>query len=193
MQRGIVDKKVLAIIGVLYVLLPLIFWYFGNAFFIPVGLLIAYAIDRLTPKWVYDLSWEEIDLALKNLGPYGVTVSHLIFRIKGRKFFIYRDLKGKPYRYVLRIPIDHWQDVYDKEDIERIFKDNGGWWSPDKYKGLRCLSYFPKNNMETCKIVLQKFIKDASADLKKDVFAQVDYAKRDVWVRHDEEADKKMP
>jgi hypothetical protein len=194
MKRKVLDVKVVILLILMYPVLGVLGWFLGGIYLCLLGLVIANLIDRIWPLWIYDLSWENVDLALENLGKYGATGSHLCFLIKGRKFFIYRDHKGRNgdlYRYALRIPLEHWKDIYSTEEIENIYRQHGGWWVLDECKGLDCLSCFPRNNLLTCKEVLKQFINVVSADLKKDVFARVDSAKKDIWHKYVETEEQK--
>lgn len=190
MKKGYVDKKISFSIVFLYVFFGVSGWFIGGILYVFIGLLLVFLIDEIFPKWAYDLTWEDIELALDNLGKYGATGSHMSFKIKNRKFFIYRDANGKKgilYRYALRIPLKHWEDIYNLQDIEDIYKSIGGMRVINDCKGLECYSCFPRNNLEDCKKVLKKFINAVSADIREDVFARVDFAKKNVWIKYDDD------
>jgi hypothetical protein len=162
-------------------------WFLGGFYFCLFGLIIAHLIDRIWPVWVYKITWEDIELALENLGRYGATACNLCFRIKGRKLFIYRDEQEFSCRYGLRIPLSHWKDIYDVEEIKKIYETNDLLFIGDEFQGLECLSSFPSGDyLFVCKKILKQFIQAAAADLDKDVFARVDYARKDIWKKYED-------
>jgi hypothetical protein len=188
MKHRVIAAKSVVFLLLVYPILGAVGWFFGGIYLCLFGLVIANLIDRIWPSWVYKLTWENIDLALDNLGKYGATACNLCFRIRGRKFFIYRDEKDFPCRYGLRIPLEHWKDIYTTEDLKIIYKTNGVLFIGDEFQGLDCLSSFPPGDyLLTCKKILKQFIQAASADLEKDVFARVDYAKKDIWKKYDDD------
>ena len=88
-----------------YLLFGFLGWLWGGILQAIFGVSLAMLIDGFFPKWTYELSWENINNAVRNHMKFGSDGSHLTFLIGRRKLHIYRDDKGDPYRLGVRIPL----------------------------------------------------------------------------------------
>ncbi len=146
-----------------------------------VGLLLAMVIDLLSPKWAYELSWRDLDRALKNQYVYGCNGSLLCLRIGQRRLYVYRDEKGKGVRMGLRIPLKYWEDIFDQDRLKNLGEKFGGWWLFDKWKNKDCFVYFPEDGPDGCSRVLKHIITEAMGGITPNVYGQIDCAKVDIW------------
>lgn len=178
-----------------FVLLPILGWYFGGAAFLIIGICLAIAIDVFFPTWKYELSWHDIDVALHNIYKYGSNPCELCFRVDNRKVFVYRDERGnekRPIRMSIRIPLEDWSDLFDKEGFSKLLHKFGGMGLYSKDRGPECYGLFPKGGQEDCKEILKILFEKSVGGLLPDIYARsVVNAKKNIWIDHSEEEIKK--
>jgi hypothetical protein len=59
------------------------------------GLIIAFFIDFLFPKYMYELTWQDIALVLNNIYKYGKSPCEMRFYVEHRKITVYRDERDR--------------------------------------------------------------------------------------------------
>lgn len=188
MKNKVRDKFYNILLICLYIILPIIGWQIGGIYFAGFGLIVAYLTDFFFPKWQYELTWKDIDLALYNLEKYGRNPSELCFRVDGRKIFIYRDEKGnekRPIRMSVRLPLEDWSDLYDKEGFSNLLHKFGGMGLYSKHRGSESYGLFPRGGREDCKNILKMLFQNSVGGLRPDIIAQSSVnTKKVIWLDH---------
>lgn len=179
---------------VLYFILPAIGWFVHGIGLAIIGLIVAYGIDFFSPKWKSELTWKDIDLAIKNLYRYGRNPSLLWFCVGERKILVYRDEKGgetKPVRMAVSVPIDDWSDLLDQEDYHELVSKHGGKGIPSTYKGHEYYDIFTKidrEGPEDCKEMLKFLFQKAVGGLRPEIMAQsVANTSKVIWLDHSQD------
>jgi hypothetical protein len=168
----------------------LIGWIIGGILFALAGLIVAYVVDCFFPKWKYELTWKEIDLAIGNLYKYGKNPSELCFRVGSRKVLIYRDERGNPekgdaVRMAVRIPLEDWAEFYSRKDLSDLMHKFGGMGMYSQNRGPEAYLLFPRGGGEDCKEILRILFQKAVGGLRPDIYAQsVVISKKSIWIDH---------
>ena len=102
-------------------------------------------------------------------------------RIGQRKLYVYRDEKGKGVRIGLRIPLEYWEDIFDRDQLQAIGTKFGGWWIFDKWKNKECFVYFPKDGPDGCSRVLRVMITKSEDDITSNMYGRINCARKDIW------------
>jgi hypothetical protein len=193
MKGGVRKKEYSVFVISNFVTLPLIGWYFGGALPALIGLSVALMIDVFFPTWKYELTWNDIDLALNNIYEYGSNPCELCFRISDRKLYIYRDEQGdhqeESIRMAVRIPLKDWLDIYSKEEFSQLMKKFGYMGIYSKNRGPEAYVIFTSDGADDCKKILKTLIEKSVGGLRPDIYAQsVVNAKKNIWVDHSQAA-----
>lgn len=179
----------------LYFILPVTGWQIGGILLAVIGVIVAYAVDFFSPKWKYDLTWKDIDLALYNLHRYGRDPSELCFFVENRKIYVYRDEKGgekQPIRMSVRMPLKDWSDIFDEKGFDNLLHKFSGMGLYSKDRGPECYGIFPKGGLEDCKEILRILFQKAVGGLRPEIMAQSTInTKKVIWLdhSHDEQND----
>jgi hypothetical protein len=185
MKKGIVDKPYKILLLSNYLSFGILGWLCGGMHQAIMGIALALLIDGFFPKWTYELSWKDINNAIKNHMKFGSNGTHLTFKIGGRKLHFYRDDKGDPYRLGVRIPLKSWEGVFEKNDIKSIVKQYGGMTIKDRWHFQDTIVYFPDNELEDCVKILRLFIEKTEGRLNPKISARSYGYKKDIWKRYD--------
>lgn len=189
MKGGMISKKLDILLLINYFIFPLIGWYFGGILIAIAGLLFAYLIDIFAPKWKHELTWQDIDIALKNIYRYGKNPCDLCFYVKNRKVYIYRDEQGdhqeESIRMAARIPLKDWSDIYSKEEFSQLMKKFGYMGIYSKNRGPEAYVIFTSNGADDCKEMLKILFEKSVGGLRPDIYARsVVNAKKNIWIDH---------
>jgi hypothetical protein len=190
-----ISKKLDILLLINYFIFPLIGWHFGGILIAIAGLLIAYLVDIFAPKWKHELTWQDIDIALKNIYKHGKNPCELCFQVGERRVYIYRDEKGDeddPIRMAVRIPLKDWSDIYNKEDFSQLMNKFGYMGIYSKNRGPEAYVIFTSNGADDCKEILKTLFERSVGGLRPDIYARsVVNAKKNIWIDHSEEEIKK--
>ena len=194
MDGGVRKKRYFIFVISNFYILPIIGWYFGGFFLALLGFLCALAIDLFFPTWKYDLSWDDIRLALNNIYKYGNIPCELTFLVDNRRIFIYRDEKDfsrkkQPPRITtrigVRIPVEDWCDLYSEDDFMGFQKIYGGVGRYSSNRGPYSFGLFPKGEVDGCIKILHDMFEKAVGGLKPDIMARsIVNSKKIIWVDH---------
>ena len=194
-MKGIERKPEYGIFLVsLYFIFPFLGWYFSGIIMAVIGLVVAYHIDLLFPKWNYELSWQEIEMALDNIYKYGNIPCELTFLVDNRRIFIYRDerdfsRKKQPSKMTTRIgvaiPVEDWSDLYSEDDFRGFQKIYGGVGMYSNNRGPRAFLLFPKGEVGGCIKILHDMFEKSVGGLKPDIMAEnFANSKKHIWIDH---------
>jgi len=175
----------------LYIILPIMGIYIGYVFsgylasviFAILGLIAAFIVDILMPRWKYDLTWGEIDIALNNMYKYGHIPSEICFRVGKRRIFVYRDERDntrtgqKPstrIRMAICIPLIDWSDLLTENDFDNIFKLYGGKSMYSSNRGPKSYDVFARigQEVEDSKGMLKYLFEKAVGGLRPEIMAE---------------------
>lgn len=188
MRRGVVDKHVWILRGLLLIGLPAVSWYLTGIPGVVVGLILALLLDGFLPKWTSNLKWRDVELALHNLYDYGYSGSTLCFRLaQKRRVYIYRDEKGDPIRMGIKVPLANWNDFFTDSQMKDIGDTFGGWWFFEDSTTHKCLVYFPAQGRKGCLDFLRWLITHSDGELHDAILARVNCAKKNIWRKHTHE------
>jgi hypothetical protein len=190
MKGGLRKNKYNIMLAGLYISLAAIGWYIGGLYLSLAGLILAYLVDSFLPKWKYDLTWKEIDMALHNLYKYGNSPSELCFRVGEKRVFVYRDEKGKkePIRMAVCLPLADWSDLYDKEDYRKLLDTFGGLGMYSNNRGPESYDLFTKAGQrpKDCREILKTLFVKSVGGLRPNIYAQsVVSSKKDIWKKYE--------
>lgn len=193
-MKGGVRKKGYSIFLISnFLTLPVIGWIMGGLLPAFIGFIIALIIDVLFPTWKHELSWNDISLALGNIYRYGSNPCELCFIVGNRKVFVYRDERGnekRPIRMSIRVPIDDWSDLFDKEGFSKLLHTFGGMGFYSKDRGPECYGLFPRGGQDDCKEILKILFEKSVGGLRPDIYARsVVNAKKNIWINHRTESE----
>jgi hypothetical protein len=203
MKGGVRKKGYSIFILSNFVSLPLLGWYFGGAIFLIIGLCLAIAIDIFFPTWKYELTWRDIELALKNIYKYGSNPCELCIRVGERRIFVYRDEKdttrrggppSKRTRMAICMPVADWSDLLTDDDYDKLFKLHGGKAMFSNNRGPESYDIFTRigRELEDCKDLLEALFEKSIGGLRPDIYARsVVNAKKNIWINHSEQEMKK--
>jgi hypothetical protein len=188
MKSGVIKKHYYIILAGNYFLLPIIGWRVGGILPAIVGVILAYLIDIFFPKYQYELTWYDIDLALKNIYQYGNNPCELCFRVKKKKIYVYRDEKGnsqEPIRMAVSMPLLMWKDLYDDGDFHHLIDEYGGKGMYCNNRGPESYVIFPRGGLEGCKSVLRLLFEKAVGGLQPDIYAESTVnSTKNIWLEH---------
>ena len=192
MKGGVRKKEYFILVISNFITFPLIGWYIGGIVPALIGFSIALMIDRFFPTWKYELTWNDIDLALKNIYIFGSNPCELCFRINKRKLYIYGDEQGDPQeesiRMAVRIPLKDWSDIYSKEEFSQLIKKFGYMGIYSKNRGPEAYVIFASNGTYDCKEMLKTLFEKSVGGLRPDIYARsVVNVKKDIWIDHSPE------
>ena len=178
----------------LYIIFPLLGWYFSGIIMAVIGLVVAYHVDLLFPKWKYELSWQEIEMALDNIYKYGNIPCELTFLVDNRRIFIYRDerdfsRKKQPSKMTtrigVRIPVEDWSDLYTEDEFRQFQNRYGGVGIFSSNRGPRAFLLFPKGEVGGCIKILHDMFEKSVGGLKPDIMAKKFVnSKKVIWIDH---------
>jgi hypothetical protein len=191
-MRGGVRKKGYSIFILSnFVSLPLLGWHFGESIFLIIGLCLAIAIDIFFPTWKYELTWQDIELALNNIFKYGSNPCELRFLVGDRKIFVYRDERGNkksPIRMSIRIPLKDWPDLFEDKNFHQLVDLFGGKGLYHGNRGPDSYGIFPREGIKGCKDILNFLFENSVGGLRSDIYARsVVNAKKNIWIDHSQE------
>lgn len=200
MKGGVRKKQFNILLICLYVSLPIIGWKVGGVLLAVAGLIAAYIVDFFFPKWKYDLTWKDIDLALNNLYKYGRNPTHLWFSVGDKKILVYRDQKGgekEPIRMAVSIPVNDWSDLLDQEDYHELVSKYGGKGVPSNFRGRKSYDIFTpieRKGPEDCKEMLKFLFQKAVGGLRPEIMAQsVVNTSKVIWLDHSQNEQSQGP
>jgi len=182
MRVGVVDKRIKCLVIGAYVVLPAMGYIVMGLLLSILGLFIANTIDRIMPKWGYDLSWKDIEIGITNLYKYGLDGSLFCVKKDKKKIFIYRDEKGDPVRMGFMIPVACWKGIIDKSDFESLAIRFESYYHFIVKDHKEQFAFFPYDHSpENCLRILKFILENYSNGLNHNVLARVDGAKEDIW------------
>jgi len=183
LKGGMISKKLDILLLINYFAFAFIGWYFGDVLFAIAGLAIAYLVDIFSPKWKYELTWQNIDMALKNIYQYGKSPCELCFLVGGRKVYIYRDEKDdsrreQPKRTRIRMavcmPLADWSDLFTDDGFRQLLHKHGGKGMYSNNRGPESYDLFVKkgHELEYCKKILRVLFEKALGGLRPNIYAK---------------------
>lgn len=190
MKGGVRKRSFYIFILSNFLTLPALGWHFGGIFLSAIGFLVALIIDKLFPTWKFELNWEDIDNALRNIYQFGNNPCDLCFLIGNRKLYVYRDEKGtknEPTRLAVRIPLVYWLDLYTKDELIEKFKSYRELGMFCQNRGTESYVIFTKSGkrVENCKIILKILFEKAAGGLKQEIYASsIVNSSRNIWAKH---------
>jgi hypothetical protein len=178
-----------------FFVIPATAWILGGFWFALAGLLIVILSDYFHPLWQSDLTWNDIDNALKNMYKYGRNPCELCFRVGKRKVYIYRDERGnpekEPIRMSVRIPLDDWKDHFNNEGYSKLLNKFGGFGLYSDDRKENSYGIFPSGGIDDCKEILRILFDKAAGGLKPDIFAKTAVnAHKNIWIQYDQNGNK---
>lgn len=190
MKGGVRKKEYSIFTRSNFIVLPILGWYFGGAILLVVGVCLAIAIDVLFPKWKWELTWQDIDRALKNIYRYGSNPCELCILVEHRKIFVYRDERGDPddcggVRMAVRIPLKDWADLYNKNELSELMHRYGYMGMYSKNRGPEAYVLYSKDGPNDCKRILKEMFEKSVDGLRPDIYAKsVVNSKKNIWFDH---------
>lgn len=184
MKCTVKNNKINYFLNSLFLILPFLGFYLSGVVAL-LGIGVAYIVERIYPKWVSGLNWNDINIAIQNVYNYGNNPCELCFMIDNRKIYVYRDQKEGPTRIGLRIPLKYWNDLFSEKQLEDLRKPFGGWAIYTTNRGPRSFLFFPNGDVESCVQVLKFLLEQCSKNLYSDLFAEaIVNSKKDIWKDH---------
>lgn len=182
-------RPVNTILLLTYFALPFLGWYLGGIFHAVFGFAVAYIADSVCPRWYYDLTWKDIDLALYNVNKYGKNPCKLCFDVKGKKIFVYKSDENESKEkdiipLSIRIPLEDWQDFFSYEDIKKLQSRFGGYGLDCKHP-VRSYAMYPEKGLKDCKKILELFFDKAAGGLNPHILARTAVnSRKNIWKKH---------
>ena len=191
MQVGMPRKKTVWLLRVFSLLLLIIATYFWHGLGFLSSLVFIVILAKVWPKWAYELSWDDIYMAICNLSKFGINGSRLHIHFQNHRIFVYKDIKNKKLRIVVMFFENEWNDIFSKsKEVKDFAKQNNAVYNRD-YFPYRKHTFFlkPKDRKNLEKeslIILKKLCNLAGETLTPDVIACVDSVKRFAWQRYED-------
>ena len=170
-----------------YIILPMIGWFMHGVISAVSAILLAYILDRFTPRWRVNLNCDNFKEILIKFQKYGVDCARLHIYVKNKKIYIFRhelflyDNQSTPC-LAIQVPEDEWQDVLKHDDKELLFRKWGSlkrnfiWRRKMQYSVTGKFSC-PINS---CISMLKYILEKNNADID-DIAMRVDCVKEDIW------------
>jgi hypothetical protein len=196
LKGGMISKKLDILLLINYFLFPLIGWCVEGILTAIAGLLIAYLVDIFAPKWKHELTWKDIDIALRNIYKYGKNPCELCFRIGNKKIFVYRDerddsRRGGPPKTRIRmavcLPLADWSNLFTEDGYRQLLHKYGGKGMYGNNRGPKSYDIFMKkgHELEDCKELLKFLFEKSVGGLRPNIYARsVVNAKKNIWIDH---------
>jgi hypothetical protein len=188
MKGGVKNKGYSIFVISNFFSLPVIGWFMGGIVTAISGFVIAFLIDHFFPTYKWELTWHDIDLALKNIYIYGNGRCQLCFFVGKRKVYIYRDEKGSdrnPIRMIVRIPCSEWKEFFEDGDFHQLvdkFKVTGMY---TKSRGKKDYILLTNGEDNICREVLRFLFEKAVGGLHPDIYAESTVnSTKNIWVEH---------
>lgn len=155
--------------------------YFFSKYILFVLLVIIFIVYRLLPRWVNHLTWKEIKTAVSNQSIYGSDGSLVIFKIKNKKIFVYKDNDFHGLRMAVKVPLKHWNNTITKKELENLIQIYGGWCGYTKTIRNDFFVIFPEDPINGCVDILKYIINEKCDGLNSGIMARIDYTNRNIW------------
>jgi hypothetical protein len=171
--------KLTALLGINYVILSLVGFYYWQIIGAMGGVLLAWYVDRCVPRWTADLSAKDLERAIGELMKFGCKGSRLYIQMRHKLFIVFFDRWHDKARIGIQLPLSDWGDLVSEEFLDALHRRCPSMEFRSQWRGKITLCLTPVNGAVGCGEIMKVFMKEEGI-LYELTRARIDCAKTDI-------------